>query len=415
MKILFINTEDSNGGAAVVMRRIMTGLEKKYATQNRLIVKIKRGKAGNTEAILTGKFEIYSEKIIDRLSRSIGALYQYFPFSSKRILATVNSFRPDVINLHNTQSGFFATPLLKELSKQVPVVWTLHDMWSFTGNSAHTFGNNSWKQLKNDRWLTRVPPSIGINTGSYLLRQKRKVYRESDITIVTPSLWLKNLAKQSPVFEDKKIHQVYNGVDTTVFYNRSKETTRSKLGLPLEAKTIMFSSNFLQKNNPWKGGTDLLTILKLINGYTDEKITLLMLGEGKLDGAEDFANFNIFYGGYINNEELMSEYLSAADLFIYPTRADNLPNVLVESIACGTPCVTFDIGGNREIIKHNYNGIIINPFDFDLFARETVNLIHDEKRMNEFSFNCIQLTNERFRSEDMIDAYYNLFLQRSHK
>jgi len=399
----------------VVTRRIMSGLENQYATQNRLIVKIKRGNSNDTDAILKGKFEIYSEKIIDRISRSIGALYQYFPFSSRKILSIAKSLAPDVINLHNTQSGFFATPLLKELSKQAPIVWTLHDMWSFTGNSAHTFGNTSWKTLQNDRWLTKIPPSIGINTGAYLLRQKKSVYGDSDITIVTPSLWLKSLAEQSPVFEGKSILQIYNGVDSTVFHKRNKEATRQKLGLPLDVKTIMFSSNFLQKNNPWKGGKDLLTILQLINAYTEQKINLIMLGEGKLEGAERFSNFNIFYGGYIQSENLMSEYLSATDLFIYPTRADNLPNVLIESIACGTPCITFDIGGNKEIIRHNYNGIIINPFDFKLFAHETVNLIHDEKRLNEFSSNCIQLTNDKFRSESMIDAYYNLFLQRSIK
>lgn len=409
MKVLFINTEDTNGGAAVVARRLMTGLHNRYQTENKFIVKIKKGNASNTHAILTGKFEVYSEKIIDRLSRSVGALYQYFPFSSRKILSTASSFQPDIINLHNSHSGYFAIPLLSELSKIAPVIWTLHDMWSFTGNSAHTFGNESWKTLKNDKWLTKVPPTIGINTGEYLLQQKKNVYRKSNLTVVTPSVWLKNLAEQSPVFEGKKIFQIYNGIDPGIFNKKNKEVTRKKIGLPVDTKTIMFSSNFLQKNNPWKGGSDLLDILKRINAYAKEKINLIMLGEGQLEGADRFSNFQVYYGGYIHDENLMSEYLSASDLFIYPTRADNLPNVLVESIACGTPCITFDVGGNSEIINHNYNGIVIEPFNFDHFATETVNLISDANRISDFSTNCINLIQKLFLCESMVDSYYRLF------
>lgn len=172
MRILFINTEDSNGGAAVVTRRLMTGLHNKYGTENNLLVKLKRSPDSNTKVILSSKYEILAEKIIDRLSRKSGALYQYFPFSSPKILTAATSFKPDIINLHNIQGGYFAIPLLRKLSKIAPVVWTLHDMWSFTGNASHTFGNTSWKTLKNDAWLAKIPPSIGINTGAFLLRQK---------------------------------------------------------------------------------------------------------------------------------------------------------------------------------------------------------------------------------------------------
>lgn len=170
----------------------------------------------------------------------------------------------------------------------------------------------------------------------------------------------------------------------------------------------MFSSNFLEKNNPWKGGTDLLHILSKINAYTKEKINLIMLGEGQLEGADRFSNFQLFYGGYVKEENIMRDYLAAADLFIYPTRADNLPNVLVESIACGTPCITFDIGGNKEIIEHKHNGIVIEPFNFDAFAHETIDLIGDDIKRAEFSNNCIKRTQKLFLSEKMIDAYFRL-------
>jgi glycosyltransferase involved in cell wall biosynthesis len=409
MKVLFINTTDIAGGAAIVAQRLMKGLHARYSTENRLLVKIKDGKDPGTEKILSNPVKIISEKIIDRVSRKLGLLYQSFPFSSQQILSQARSFKPDIISLHNTHGAYFSVPLIEHLSKIAPIVWTLHDMWSFTGNASHTFGNMSWKFLKNDKELSRIPPAIGINTGAYLLRQKKRVYQHSDLSIITPSLWLKDLAEQSPVFEGKKIYQVYNGIDPEIFYPRNKRQAKKELGLPEDKPTIMFSSHFLDKDNPWKGGYDLLEILSRIDAITKNEINFLVLGEGKLNELKAFPKFNIFMQGYIHDEIKMSKCLSATDLFIYPTRADNLPNVLVESIACGTPCITFDIGGNKEIIKHNFNGIIINPFDFDSFARNTVDLLENTEQLLLFQENCRPIVKEQFGLNKMTDSYYSIF------
>jgi glycosyltransferase involved in cell wall biosynthesis len=339
----------------------------------------------------------------------LGLLYQYFPFSERNILRTVHSFRPHIINVHNTQGAYFPVPLIQKISAYAPVVWTLHDMWSFTGNASHTFGNMSWKYLRNDRHLTKIPPKIGINTGAWLLKRKKKIYQHARLTIVTPSLWLKKLAEQSPVFEGKAIHHIFNGIDSKQYYPGNKEAARLKLGLPQNNPTIMFSSHFLDKNNPWKGGADLLKILSKINAGTSKKINLLMLGEGGMTELSAFSNFNVYNKGYVREESLIRDCFIASDLFIYPTRADNLPNVLVESIACGTPCITFDIGGNTEIIKHNINGVIIQPFDFDSFARETLLLLNDRPKLSEFSANCIDVVKTSFLLQDMTDKYFQLF------
>jgi glycosyltransferase involved in cell wall biosynthesis len=411
MRIAFINTADIKGGAAVITQRLMKYLSLRYATENYLLVKTKTGVSANTEQILTNRPEIIIEKIIDRVSRPIGMLYQFFPFSSASLLNSIKSFKPDIINLHNTHGAYFAISMLEKLSKIAPVAWTLHDMWSFTGNASHTFGNMSWKHLKNDPVLKKIPPSIGINTGSWLLRQKKRIYQNANLTIITPSEWLRILAMQSPVFEGKKIHQIYNGIDPTIFFQQPKSIAKQKLNLVNNCKTIMFSSHFLDKNNPWKGGMDLLNILGKINSITNEKINLLILGEGKPAELDNFSNFNLFYKGYVEEEEILNDCLNAADLFIYPTRADNLPNVLIESIACGTPCITFDIGGNNEIIQHGFNGIIIEPFRFDDFAASTLELLRNEAQLSVFSANCTDLTKRRFVINTMIDQYYSVFQQ----
>lgn len=409
MRILYINTTDIAGGAAVVMQRLMHGLQQQYGAKQLLLVKTKQGEAATTKAILSNKLDIYSEKIIDRISRQLGLLYQTFPFSSRHILAMAEAFKPGVINLHNTHGAYFATPLIARLSKIAPIVWTLHDMWSFTGNASHTFGNMSWKEMKNDDSLKKIPPAIGINTGSWLLRQKKRVYGRSALSIVTPSQWLYNLALQAPVFSGKKIYQVYNGVDPNIFFAADKSAIKQKLDIDPASPVIIFVSHFLTRNNPWKGGNDLLEILSRINKLATRKITLLMLGEGRHQDLAGFTNLDIVYTGYLQGDAAVRERLQAADLFIYPTRADNLPNVLVESIACGTPCITFDIGGNAEIVKHNYNGIIIPAFNFDAFASETIALLNDDDKRAQFSANCLAHTQENFLLNTMVREYYRIF------
>jgi len=413
MRIAFINTLDMSGGAAIVTQRLMKKLNEVYGSENYLLVKEKKGNTNNTHQILSSHVEINAEKIIERISRSLGLLYQFFPFSSRSMLKAVGLFKPDIINLHNTQGGYFATPLLQELSRIAPIVWTLHDMWSFTGNASHTFGNTSWKHLKNDTVLKKIPPAIGINTGAWLLRQKKKIYNSSDLTVVAPSRWLQELALQSPVFEDKIVHHIYNGIDNKVFRKKDKQLSKLKLKLLAGCKTVMFSSHFLDKDNPWKGGMHLREILERINVNAGEKINLLILGEGKPEELDSLSNFNIFYKGYIRDEEMMVDCLNAADLFIYPTRADNLPNVLIESIACGTPCITFDIGGNSEIIKNGYNGLIIQPFNFDAFSENTIALLKNEEQLASFSTNCLSVTRQSFLIASMAEKYYQLFKELS--
>ena len=117
-----------------------------------------------------------TEKIMEKISNLIGAQYLFFPFSRRRILKLVKEIKPDVISLHNTHPGYFQVSLLAEISALCPIVWTLHDMWSFTGNAAHTFGDESWRTLDSSPSLKKIYPSIGLDTGKTLLRKKARIY-----------------------------------------------------------------------------------------------------------------------------------------------------------------------------------------------------------------------------------------------
>ncbi|MFC2135300.1 glycosyltransferase [Bacteroidota bacterium] len=412
MKILFINISDIQGGSAKAAFRLGHALEKDYKTENLFLVRTKKSDADNVLQTRQNKFRYLVERCINIGMNLLGLQYQWLPFSPKFILRKAREFKPDVISLQNTIGGYFRTKDLIKLSQIAPIVWTLHDMWAFTGNAAHTFGDESWKEMKTGPGEARIFPWIGINRGCRLLKQKKEVYQKSNLTIVTPSKWMYDLAKASPVFDGKEIHQFYHGIDTKIFRPLDKEEVRNEIGIPFDAKVLMFSSEKL-KGSQWKGGGDLISILQKVDRQTKETIHVIALGKGNLQELKKLKNLKIHNPGFIESENELAKYYSAADLLIYPTRADSFGLVLAEANACGTPAVTFEIGGCKEVIINDISGYVIPPFDTDKFANEIVSLLSQKKKLEILSKNSVKHVCNNFNIEDMAEQYFNLLSKKA--
>lgn len=409
MKILFINAQDTKGGASIAPYRLSKALEKYYSTENYFIVGKKHSNDSNIFCTRKNDIQFFIELLTDKILNKLGLQYQYFPFSTGFILKKAREINPDIISLHNTHEGYFKTAILKKLSKIAPIVWTLHDMWSFSANAVHTFGDESWKQLKSGKGEKKIYPHIGINTGAWLLRQKKRIYRKSDIRIITPSGWLYQQAGQSPVFENKRIFTIPHGIDLELFNPEERQCCRSLLHIDQDAKVMIFSSAGDLDICPWKGGKLLVDILKVINRKTNHKIDLLVVGKGELKALLPLKNLNVHKIGYVTSEKFMSLLLSAADLFIYPTRADSFGLVLAESIACGTPAVTFDIGGCSDIIKNDVSGILIKPFDIETFSDKSIELLNNKKKLAALSESSRKFAEQHFDLENIAKQHFELF------
>lgn len=409
MKILFINAQDTKGGASIAPYRLSKGLEKYYRTENYFIVGKKHSDDSNIFCTRKNDIRFFIELLTDKILNKLGLQYQYFPFSTRFIMKKAREINPDIISLHNTHEGYFKTAILKDLSKIAPIVWTLHDMWSFSANAVHTFGDESWKQLKSGKGEKKIYPHIGINTGKWLLKQKKRIYLKSDIQVITPSRWLYQLACQSPVFVNKRIFLIPHGIDLELFNNKDRRCCRSLLHIDQDAKVVIFSSAGDLDICPWKGGKLLVDILKVINSKINHKIDLLIVGKGELKDLLPLKNLNVHKMGYVSSEIFMSLLLSAADLFIHPTRADSFGLVLAESIACGTPAVTFDIGGCSDIIKNNVSGILIKPFDVETFADKSIELLNNKEKLAALSESSREFAEQHFDLADIAKQHFELF------
>ena len=394
------------GGSAKAAFRLAHALNKNHHTNNLFLVRTKKTK---NENVLQTRKNIFAEKIewgTNIFFNLIGLQYQYLPFSPKFILRKAKEFNPDIISLHNTIGGYFRTKDLIKLSEIAPIVWTLHDMWPFTNNGAHTYGDDSWRNLKSFPGENKIFPWTGFNWDSWLLKQKQKIYSRSRITLITPSKWMFELAKQSPVFLNKKIFRVYHGIDTSVFRPLNTVRTREKLGINKNEKVLLFVAEKTGKSE-----NKLEKILSNINSKTEFPITFIILG--KKSGLKyDFENIKIIETGYIADELTLVEYYSVADLFVYPTLAESFGLVLAEAISCGTPCITNNVGPVSEIIKHDYNGIIIESSSADGYVDNILESLKNEKKISEYSSNARKYAEENFDVNLMAKNYFHIFSSR---
>lgn len=404
MKVLFINKYDITGGAGVASFRLHQGLERFCSTTNSFVVGSKRSSDPRIAASRNAIGE-FIERSLNVILNAVGLQYVVFPFSSRTIVRVAKRLRPDVISLHNIHGGYFNTSLLPRLSTIAPIVWTLHDMWAFTGSAAHTFGDLSWKMMQtgNDEALSF--PRIGIDTGRWLLRRKKEIYANANLTIVTPSHWLHDLAVQAPVFKGKKVKHIFNGIDLNVFKPGQQEA-RVALGIPKDACCVMFTAEHLGKTQ-FKGGSILVEVLRILASRYDP-LHIIMVGKGSLNGIAGVAGLVVHRYGYIKEEERLAQCYAAADVFVYPTKADNLPNSLIEASACATPSVTFDVGGCMEIIENNVSGYVVPPGKIEEFASRTMDLLDDVPKRRSFASQARHIAQQRFALERMSEEYFDL-------
>jgi glycosyltransferase involved in cell wall biosynthesis len=274
-------------------------------------------------------------------------------------LVKLQAFRPDIINLHNLHGVGLPPAVVGELTRIAPVVWTLHDMWAITGGCCHAFDCRKFvtgcDQTCQSRWplSTRARRQAGHNW-----QARARLYHDlKRVSFVTPSTWLAAEASQG-LLREARIHVIPNGLDLGEYKPLDRAYVRECLGLAPTAKVVLFAAAWLADTH--KGLPYLLDALdRLADQY--EEVCLLTTGEGVLPETVAPSRVQHVHLGSFVTPRLMRLAYNAADVYALPSLAENLPNTLVEAIACGTPCVGFDVGGVREVIRAGNTGFLAEP------------------------------------------------------
>jgi glycosyltransferase involved in cell wall biosynthesis len=293
------------------------------------------------------------------------------------VFKKINRINPDIVHIHWVNHGFMA---LGELAKlKMPVVISCHDMWYFTGGCHYDEECGRFKTGCGSCPALGSNKAVDLSSRGY--EKRKRIYRNmgSNLTLVGLSRWMAQSATDSGLLASNNVVHLPNGIDTSLFKPVDKFTARDLLGLPQDMKLILFgavdATSDIRKG--YQHLREALLAMKSDAGlivFGDERNT-----PKRIDGER----FKEFHVGNIKDEITLTLLYNAADISIVPSRQENLPNVIMESMACGTPVVAFNVGGNCDMIDHDVNGYLASPFDPHDMAAGIDKLLSDNTFLSE--------------------------------
>ena len=281
----------------------------------------------------------------------------------------------DVVNFHGIHGQFFSYLALPTLTADKAAVFTVRDMWPLTGHCAVNYDCKRWRTgCGHCPYPNAGPPLPEERDGTRLeWKLKRWVYRHSRMTVVALSTRMIEQLQQS-ILGHLPVYHIPNGVDTEAYQPLDQTMCRAALGIPVHKKVLLFAAGHLNRKN--KGGEVLLQALRGLSPALQKDLVLLLMGEGG-DMLASATDLDVRPMGYVGGARLKTVLYAAADLFVLPTFGEGLPNVLLESMACGTPMVSFDVGGVPDLVRPGVTGYLATPGDVDDLRHGILMLLED--------------------------------------
>ena len=339
-----------------------------------------------------------SRRVNVALARITGFNGCFAWFETFKLLKKIEEFKPDIIHLHNLHDSYINLPMLFSYIKKhnVPTVWTLHDCWAFTGQCPY------FTIAKCDKWKTgchncpqykEYPASLYDNTKRMWNLKKKWFTGIENMTIVTPSKWLAELAKES-YLKDYPIEVINNGIDLDVF-KPTPSNFRERYGIS-EEKHIVLGVSFA-----WGYRKGLDCFVEMAEKMGDQYQIVLV---GTDDEIDKNLSQKIISIHRTQNQKELAEIYSAADVFAMPTREENYPTVNMEAIACGTPVVTFRTGGSPEMLNEEVGQVV--PADGVNEMMSEIRKICENVRLCSEKFRCKA---QEYIMEDRFLEYIDLY------
>lgn len=362
MRVLIINTSERIGGAAIAANRLMEAL-KNNGIKTKMLVRDKQTDQISVVELKKSWWKVWQfiwERVVIWQANHFKK-HNLFAVdianTGTNITALPEFTQADVIHLHWINQGMLSlTDIRRIIQSGKPIVWTMHDMWPFTG-ICHYAGDC-------DKYATQCHNCPQLYKGSKkdiayrTFQKKKKLFEGAQITFVACSRWLESLAKKSDLIKGQTITNIPNAINTNLFKPRDKKQAREKCHLPQDKKLLLFGS--VKITDKRKGIDYLVSACKQIaSSYPDfsKELGVVVFG----NQAEQYASlfpFPIYPMNYVSNEKELVDIYNAVDLYVTPSLQDNLPNTIVEAMACGIPCIGFNVGGIPQMIDHLHNGYV---------------------------------------------------------
>lgn len=376
MKAFALNYFDISGGAARAAYRIHHAL-KNDGVDSRMWVNV----ASSGDWTVQGP-RGQRDRAVSMIRPSIGGLLNGLMTTDNRVLHSpavlpsawpkrINAADADLVHLHWVNREMMSIADIGQIRK--PLVWTLHDMWAFCG-AEHYTEDFRWRE----GYLRHNRPAYesGFDLNRWAWQRKRKAWQRP-FHVVTPSRWLADCARQSVLMCEWPVTVVPNAIDTNTWQPVDKATARQLLDFPSDAQLLLFGA--MDGGKDPRKGFDLLRQATLHLRGQVANLHLVVLGELAPPEPENLG-LTIHYMGHLHDDLTLRVLYSAVDAVLVPSRQDNLPNIGVESLACGTPVVAFDVCGLPDIVRHKQTGYLAKAFDTEDLAEGIQWVLKDSER-----------------------------------
>ncbi|GAB3168025.1 glycosyltransferase family 4 protein [Telluribacter humicola] len=416
MKVVYLNTSDTGGGAAIAGRRILKALEQYHGVEGHMLVQEKNSNEDYITSIAQTSWQkrlAWGRFVAERLlflpherSKEVR-----FLFNLGQVGTDVSEHplvqQADLIHLHWVNFGFQSTSTLKKLfALKKPVVWTFHDMWAFTGGCHHSGDHEGYQQECGYCKFLRNPSPNDISHRRWLA--KKDAYAGTPFVAVTCSRWLEGRARKSSLLQGFRTQTINNPIDTELFAPIPKEQARQQLGLPTNKELVLFAAmrvNAIGKGFPYF--EEALQILLERHPELHDKVELLVFGQADQEMVNKLP-LRAHQLGHLSDPMKIALAYNAASMFVTPSLEENLPNTIMESFACGTPVVGFEVGGIPEMIDHQRNGYLAIYRSAKSIA-EGIQWVLDHNQEGVLSANARQKVLSTYAEKVIAAQYYQLY------
>ena len=422
MKVLLINTSERTGGAAIACNRLMEAL-KKSGVRAKMLVRDKQTDRLSVVAVrpsLLLPLKFLWERLVVLLAMQLNRrnLFQVDIANTGVDITKMREYeQADIIHLHWVNQGFLSLDTLERmLTSDKPVVITMHDMWYFTG-ICH-YASDCRRYLTGCSNCTLLGRGQSANDVSRrVFERKRKIYAGCHLTFVGCSRWMADLAKEGVLTAGHSVTDIPNAIDTTLFCPHSdKVELRRRRGWPTDKRMILFGAQRITDER--KGFEYLREACRLIVQSDTEvaKEAEVVVVGGDSDKVAGLLPLPVRTVDYVKEPGQMVELYNMVDAYVTPSLQDNLPNTIVEAMACGIPCVGFRVGGIPEMIDHHVNGYVAEYRSARDLARGIVwTLTADGRNLSEAARRkALETYSEETVAKQYINVYKSLMTDNPH-
>ncbi|MDY6899950.1 MAG: glycosyltransferase family 4 protein [Cyanobacteriota bacterium] len=413
MKILHLSTHDTSGGAARAAYRLHKGLQD-IGLESQMLV---QEKSSSDKSVIAPKTRLFQGIAKTKLTFETLPLKFYYrrtksTFFSQwlpdRVIPQVRKIEPDIINLHWISGAFMQIESIAKFKQ--PLIWTLHDMWVFTGG-CHV-AKDCQRYTQSCGACPQLNSSSNWDLSRWIHSRKAKNWQSlinsNHLTLIAPSNWIAECAQSSSLFKNSRVEVIPHGLNTEKYRPIKQTIAREILNLPQNKKLILFGA--IEATSDKNKGFHLLqpALQKLSQSTHKDNTEVIIFGASRPENPPELG-FKTHYLGHLYDDTSLSTVYSAADVMLVPSLQESFGQTASESLACGTPVVAFNATGLKDIVSHQQCGYLAQPYDVDDFAKGISWVLENSERYDKLSFYAREKAEREFTIELQAKRYSTLF------